>query len=210
MNLRSRLTAVVAVTGLVAVPLAISAPAANAALGQKSLYKVLLADTKKGAPTFDRNGKDFDILTAAVLAVLDAKPSSPVSVLAKGSVKLTAFLPTDAAFERTGKALGITARNEEKLTGKYAKALGVDGLENVLLYHVVPGSRITAKVAAGADGAKLKMANGETVRVNVTKEGIFLKDKATGIKNPKVIVTNINKGNKQIAHAINRVLLPSL
>ena len=78
----------------------------------------------------------------------------------------------------------------------------------VLLYHVVPGAKINAKAAAQSDDVKLDMANGQTVKVNVTKDGILLKDKAREIANPKVIVTDINKGNKQIAHAINRVLLP--
>lgn len=210
MNLRSRLVAAAAATGLVAAPLALSAPAAQAAPGTTSLAEVLLADTDSGVPSFDKNGDDFDILTAAVLAVLDADASSPVSVLTDGEVTLTAFIPTDAAFERTGKDLGITAKNEEKLTGKLAAALGVDGLEAVLLYHVVPGAKINAKAAAKADGAKLDMASGETVTVNVSKKGIFLKDKAKDFSNPKVIVTDINKGNKQIAHAINRVLLPTL
>jgi uncharacterized surface protein with fasciclin (FAS1) repeats len=210
MNLRSRLAAVAAATGLVAAPLAFSAPAAQAAPGTTSLAEVLLADTDSGVPSFDKNGGDFDILTAAVLAVLDADPTSPVSVLTDGEVTLTAFIPTDAAFERTGKDLGITAKNEEKLTGKLAGALGVDGLEAVLLYHVVPGAKINAKAAAKADGAKLDMASGETVTVNVSKKGIFLKDKAKDFSNPKVVVTDINKGNQQIAHAINRVLLPTL
>jgi len=210
MNMRARTTALVAAAGLVAVPAFGSAPAAQADPGTKSLAEVLLADTVSGNPSFDKNGKDFDILTAAVLAVLDAKPGSPVSVLTDGTVTLTAFIPTDAAFERTGKDLGINAKNEKKLTAKLADALGVDGLEGVLLYHVVPGAKINAKAAAKADGAKLSMANGETVTVNVTKKGIFLKDQAKGVENPKVTVTDINKGNKQIAHAINRVLLPTL
>ena len=40
---------------------------------------------------------DFDITTEAVLAVLAAKPTSPVGVLTKGKVAVTAFVPTDQA-----------------------------------------------------------------------------------------------------------------
>ncbi|MDH4352916.1 MAG: fasciclin domain-containing protein [Actinomycetota bacterium] len=197
-------------TALAAGTLAFAAPA-QAAAGNDSLYDVLAADvTKKGAPSFDRNGKDFDILTAAVFAVLDAKPGSPVGVLADGSVKLTAFIPTDGAFKRTGQDLGIKAKNEAKRATKYVNRLGVDGVESVLLYHVIAGQKINAKTAAGADGAKLETALGQKFTVNVTHQGIFLKDRARDIANPKVIVTDINKGNKQIAHAINRVLLPAL
>ena len=133
--------------------------AANAAPGTKSLAGLLLKDTTKaGNPKFDDNGKDFDILTAAVLAVLADDPGSPVSVLTDGDVRLTAFLPTDNAFNLTGNALGISARNEERLTGKYVDALGVSGLEAVLLYHVVPDVKINAKAAAEADGATLETA----------------------------------------------------
>ncbi|MFL6069860.1 MAG: fasciclin domain-containing protein [Actinomycetes bacterium] len=211
MTLRSRLVALTIAGGLVAAPLALAAPAAQAAPGTTSLAEVLLADTDKdGNPTFDGDGKDFDILTAAVLAVLAADPYSPVAVLTNGDVRLTAFLPTDAGFARTAKDLGITAKNEQRLTSKLVSALGVDGIEEVLLYHVVPGVKINAKTAAQSDGAVLTMANGQNVKVNVAKSGIFLRDRAKGVANPQVVVTDINKGNKQIAHAINRVLLPNL
>jgi len=211
MQFRHRALAVVAAAGVALVPALVGASSASAEPGNKSLAKVLLADTtKKGNPSFDHNGKDFDILTAAVLGVLDAKPKSAVSVLTDGNVKLTAFLPTDGAFMRTGKALGITAKSEERLATKYVKALGVDGLESVLLYHVVPGAKINAATAAESDGAKLKTALGQKIRVNVTHDGIVIKDRNPDVADPKVIITDINKGNKQIAHAINRVLLPSL
>jgi uncharacterized surface protein with fasciclin (FAS1) repeats len=211
MTLRSRFASLAVACGLVAAPLALAAPAAQAAPGTTSLAEVLLADTNKnGDPTFDGNGKDFDILTAAVLAVLAADPYSAVSVLTKGDVRLTAFIPTDAAFARTAKDLGISAKNEQRLTGKLASALGLDGIEEILLYHVVPGVKINAKTAAQSDGVRLTMANGQTVKVNVAKSGIYLKDRARDVANPQVVVTDINKGNKQIAHAINRVLLPNL
>lgn len=207
MKFRTRAVALAAAAGLAA-PLMLAGPA-QAAPGTTSLGEVLLADTDSGQPSFDKNGDDFDILTAAVLAVLGENEESPVGLLLDGEVTLTAFIPTDKAFERTAADLGITAKNEAKLTGKLVDALGLDNIEFTLLYHVVPGAKINAKAAAQADGAKLDMANGQTVKVNVTKKGILLKDKAKDVANPKVIVTDINKGNNQIAHAINRVLLPT-
>lgn len=209
MKLRTRAVAIAAAAGLAAAPL-MMAGTAQAAPGTTSLGEVLLADTVEGQPSFDKNGRDFDILTAAVLAVLGTYEGSDVGVLLDGNVTLTAFIPTDKAFERTAGDLGISAKNEAKLTGKLVDALGVDAIEQILLYHVVPGAKINAKAAAQADDVKLDMANGQTVKVNVTKDGILLKDKARDIANPKVIITDINKGNKQIAHAINRVLLPNL
>ena len=209
MKLRTRAIAAAAAAGLVAAPLMTGT--AQAAPGTTSLGDVLLADTVKGAPSFDKNGGDFDILTAAVLGVLGNDEGSTVGVLLDGDVTLTAFIPTDKAFERTAGDLGITAKNEANLTNKLVNALGIETIEQVLLYHVAPEVKINAKTAAQADGAKLDMANGETVKVTVKNDGRnLLKDKARGIQNPKVIVTDINKGNKQIAHAINRVLLPTL
>jgi len=209
MTLRTRVAAVAVATGVLVAPLAVATPA-QAEPGTKSLASILLKDTTEGVPNFDRNGQDFDILTAAVLAVLDADPESPVGLLTDGEVRLTAFIPVDAGFVRTAKALGVEANTEKGLVNKLVDAFGVDGIEEILLYHVVPGAKINAKAAAEADGATLTMANDQTVKVNVTRDGIFLKDKNNEVANPKVIVTDINKGNEQIAHAINRVLLPNL
>ncbi len=209
MKLQSRVVAVAAAAGLAAAPLMMASPA-QAAPGTTSLGEVLLTDTVDGQPSFDKDGRDFDILTAAVLAVLADDADSPVKVLLDGETTLTAFIPTDAGFERTAGDLKITAKNEANLTGKLVDALGLANIEQILLYHVAPGVKINAKTAADSDGAKLDMANMQTVGVNVTKEGIFLKDKNKDLDNPNVVVTDINKGNKQIAHAINRVLLPVL
>ena len=209
MKLRARVAAVAVATAVLVAPLTLANPA-QAAPGTKSLASILLKDTTDGVPNFDRNGRDFDILTAAVLAVLDADPGSPVGLLTDGEVRLTAFIPVDAGFVRTAKALGVEARTEKGLVNKLVDAFGVGGIEEILLYHVVPGVKINAKAAAASDGAILTMANEQTVKVNVTRDGIFLKDKNAEVANPKVIVTDINKGNQQIAHAINRVLLPNL
>ena len=51
---------------------------------------------------------------------------------------------------------------------------------------------------AQSDGAVLPMANGQNVKVNVAKSGIFLRDRTKGVANPQVVVTDINKGNQQI------------
>ena len=210
MTTRRKVGAAALVAALAIAPVAATSLSAQAAPGTKSLASVLLKDTKGGKPSFDKNGRDFDILTAAVLGVLAADPSSPVSVLTDGNVRLTAFLPTDRAFVRTGKVLGLKAKSEGALAGKYVDALGVDGLESVLLYHVIPGVTITAKDAAKSDGAVLTTALGQKVKVNVTKNGIYLKDGNRDVADPKVVITDINKGNKQIAHGINGVLLPKM
>jgi uncharacterized surface protein with fasciclin (FAS1) repeats len=214
MNIRRKTVAARAAASLAVVPAVALAPSAQAAKGTP-LAAVLAADAKKnGTPSYDTNKKDFDILLGAVQTVLDKKPSSPVAVLADPSVRLTAFIPNDGAFIRTAADLGITAKNEKRLLTKLANTLGVGGVEEVLLYHVVPGKKLTAtKVVAAGDGTVLTMANGETTTVKIRDNGtIRLRDKVPAVTNPKVIATDINKkkGNKQVAHVINRVLLPSL
>ncbi|MBQ1014338.1 fasciclin domain-containing protein, partial [Micromonospora sp. M51] len=118
---------------------AVAVPAAQATgkpkpLGTTSLAQVLTKD--KGG--FDRNSRDFDVLTAAVLAVLEAKPNSPVKVLTDGTVALTAFIPTDAAFQQLVREITQAKKLPSESAAFTAVAgLGIDTVESVLLYHVV-------------------------------------------------------------------------
>jgi uncharacterized surface protein with fasciclin (FAS1) repeats len=184
------------------------APAANAADGTTSLATVL----KAGQAKFDRNHRDFDIVTKAVEAVLAAKPDSAVKVLADGNTALTAFIPTDRAFMNLASALsGKTVKSEAGAFNAVA-GLGIDTVETVLLYHVVPGATILSSDAVKANGAKLKTAvDGKVIRVRVTDgPTITLGDYAPKLANPRVNLSqvDINKGNMQVAHGIDAVLLP--
>ncbi|MFI1990831.1 fasciclin domain-containing protein [Actinoplanes sp. NPDC020271] len=203
--------AAVATAAIVASALSTAPAAAHTKtkpLGTKSLAAVLTAD-KSG---FDRNGHDYDILTAAVQAVLKAKPNSPVKVLTDGKTALTAFLPNDRAFE----LLVADIKHSKRLPGEKAAftavaGLGIDTVETVLLYHVVPGATVDRKAALKSDGAKLKTATGATIKVDVYgrwHKRIALIDADRSDRNPRVNRFDINKGNKQIAHGIDRVLRP--
>lgn len=195
-------TSAVALTGALA-----AAPAAQAAERGRttSLAQVLAADGHK----FDKKWGDLDILDAAVMAVLDAKPDSAVGILAKKKAKLTAFLPTDRAFRQLAKDLTGSAPKTEKATfNALAEAAGIDVIETVLLYHVVPGATLNSGKVAKSDGVELTTAQGGTVTVNVTKKFIALKDADPDLRDPRVVKVDINKGNPQIGHVIDRVLLP--
>jgi uncharacterized surface protein with fasciclin (FAS1) repeats len=208
-----RLTRVLAVAGVaVAVLVPTTAAQASQPLGTRSLAQVLA----RGGSGFDRNPGDFDILTAAVGAVLAARPNSPVKVLADGNVALTAFLPTDRAFENLVRDL--THRRTlptEKQAFTAVAGLGADTVEGVLLYHVVPGATITRAAAVRADGAKLKTASGQTITVRVTARcvpwltRVTLRDADPNDRDPRVVAFDINRGNRQIAHAVDAVLRPS-
>ena len=151
----------------------------------------------------------------AVAAVLKAKPDSPVKVLADGNTPVTAFLPTDQAFRDLAKSLTGTTYNQERAVfNALVSAAGVDTIENVLLYHVVPGATITAKKALRSNGAVLTTAQGATITVGVADRKvplIVLQDQDPDAFDPIVdpMALNINKGNKQVAHGIVFVLRPA-
>ncbi|HET7902625.1 MAG TPA: fasciclin domain-containing protein [Candidatus Nanopelagicales bacterium] len=199
-----------AASALTGVGAATAAPAATptvTTLGTKPLAAVVTPY----ASTWNTSWNDYNIVTHAVFAVLKAKPTSKVGVLAKGDVALTAFLPTDRAFQILVKQLtGKTLLREREVFGVVAK-LGIPTVEKVLLYHVVPGATITSAMALKSNGATLRTALGLTIHVAVYPGPVIsLWDKAYKFRNPRVILSqlDINKGNKQIAHGIDRVLLP--
>jgi len=214
MKLRRTLSGIAAglVAGLLGTTFAAApANAQTTALGERSLAAVLTSDGNQ----FDRNWYDYDIVTEAVLAVLAAKPNSPVKLLTDGSVPLTAFIPNDRAFQLLVRDLtGRWIWSEKGVFSKLVDAVGVDAIESVLLYHVVPGATILAKDALKADGATLATAlPGAGITVQV-KSRVFklivLKDLDRNDANPLVnpFALDINKGNKQVAHGIDRVLRP--
>lgn len=209
-RLLSTLTAAALMAGAaVAAAPAASAHRAPAPTGTSSLATLLAADQG-----FDRNKYDFDILEGAIGAVLAAKPDSPVAVLADGTVPLTAFVPNDRAFQLF--ALDLTKRwytSEEKILTAIATAAGVDAVEQVLLYHVVPGATIDSRTALRSDDARLTTAQGGTIKVDVLSPWakiVRLKDADRNDVDPFLVRSklDLNKGNVQIAHGISAVLRP--
>ncbi len=203
-------TAVALATAAVTTASLTTAPAQadSAPLGTTSLAEVLAGDGLE----FDDNWKDFDILDQAVNDVIGAKPESAVAVLADGTVKLTAFAPTDRAFRKLVNEVAGTKPEDEATTYELLSTVGVDTIESILLYHVVPGAPITYKAAKKADGAKLETANGKKLKVDYRPKSdlVYLIDKDDDAKNAFVLpaANNVNKGNRQIAHGIPAVLRP--
>jgi uncharacterized surface protein with fasciclin (FAS1) repeats len=201
--------ALVAGVGLALAP----ASASQEGPGSTPLAAGLTADGNR----FDRNSDDFDIVTEAVLAVLADNPDSPVGVLTQGDVAATAFLPTDGAFRQL--VFDLTHRwvsNEEKVFEQVA-GLGLDTVEDVLLYHVVPGATVTSTDAFASDDAALATAlvtesGPATVTVQVrhrlVDDVLRLRDNDRNARDPRVTSFDINIGNSQIAHGIDRVLRP--
>lgn len=211
MKLRSLLcTAVVS-----ALPLALLVPAPASAEGTEPGTRSLAAVLTSDGNRFDRNVRDFDIVTVAVLAVLEEKPDSRVGLLADGTVPLTAFVPNDFAFKALAKDLtGKWYRKEWRTFKVLLETVGVDAIESVLLYHVVPGVTIDSRAALQADGAVLDTAlKGATFEVDVVSKKykvIRLRDNDPDDVDPILArrALDINKGNLQIAHGMWFVLRP--
>lgn len=184
-----------AAAAAVAAPLALAAPAqASASIG-------------------DGNPYNFDIVNAAISA------TNADDALA-GLDSYTAFLPNDRAFE-------VLARNKGWIKGKYGATvneqaifdalvagLGVDKIEAVLLYHVVPNATLRgADVLAGSRTKSLTMADGNQLKVYVVSKStpfIVLGDKDGRWFNDYVIKSKINMIDTEtaVAHGISDVLLP--
>ena len=206
-----RVPALLATSALALSAITAAAPAANAqAVGEDSLAGLLTSDGDQ----FDKNAKDFDILTEAALAVVGAKPGSPVALVADGTQRATVFAPTDQAFRLLVKDLtGQTIKSEKKIFESLVELAGVDTIETVLLYHVIPGKTLTSGKVLKADGAKLMTAAGEPLKVDVRMKPslrITLKDRDKDDRDARAVLTalDLNKGNKQVAHGIDRVLRP--
>lgn len=210
--MRTRLITATAALGTVALAVTgtlLASPSAQAADGTTSLATVL----KAGQATFDKDYTDYDIVTKAVEAVLAAKPDSPVKVLADGNTAVTAFIPTDKAFINLASALTHKKVTSEAAAFTVVAGLGIPTVEKVLEYHVIPGATLLSGDALKANGARLATAlpgRKIGVQVNTAKPSITLVDAATKLPNPRVILSqvDINKGNKQVAHGIDAVLLP--
>ena len=163
--MKRRVPAILAASALALGAVQATAPAASAkAAGEDSLAALLTSDGN----TFDKNKNDFDIVTEAALAIVAAKPDSPVALLADGSQRLTVFAPTDEAFRLLAKDLtGKTIKSEKKIFDALVDLAGVDTIETVLLYHVVPGKTLTSNKVLKANGAKLTTAQGGKITVKV-------------------------------------------
>lgn len=209
--MKRRVPAILAASALALGAVQATAPAASAkAVGEDSLAALLTSDGNQ----FDKNKADFDIVTEAALAVVGAKPGSPVAVLADGTKRATVFAPTDQAFRLLLEDLtGQTVKSEKKIFDSLVELAGVDTIEQVLLYHVVAGKTLTSAKVLKADGARLTTAQGGKIKVDIRKKpslSITLKDRDKNDRDPKVILKaiDLNKGNKQVAHGIDRVLRP--
>ena len=122
---------------------------------------------------------NFKTLTSALSSAgLDTLLSSPGH--------FTVFAPTDAAFEKLGKAA------VQALIADKAK------LSHILLYHILHGFVLDQRTAAQLNGAT--MANHLTVKFTVQNGVLY-------VNNARVVIKDIEASNG-IIHVIDTVLVP--
>lgn len=177
-----------------------------------SLLEVLHEDTS-GPERRDADSRDFDLVTVAVDRVLERDPGSPVSVLADPTQPVTAFLPDDGAFmalleERYDRRIPNEVVAAQRLRSRAQLPAGE--LEALLLGHVVPGVTLTSEQVLASDGEELTTAAGSTLVVRVEGSSVALLD-ASGAVVAQVDADrlDLNRGQVQIAHVVDRVILTS-
>lgn len=208
------LAAVLALTTLPAMASAQEAP---------TLADVLLSDSDgDDAGGFDHNSRDYDIVTQAVLAFPDLTAAA-----ADPEQTLTVFLPTDYAFWFLARDLGARGlRTEAEVFNWLVENVGLETIEAVLKYHIVPGAAIPFEAAVQADGAELATLLGEDATISVDAFALPAKynrylpkgapagfvrlvDADTDDRNPRVVQGDIGgEASNGYAHGISRVLRP--
>ena len=182
--MRKLAPALVAAT-FAATVIAASAPTASAGPGPTI---VDVAVSASGGGSFDSNHGDFDILVQAVVA-------TDLDGFLSGKGQHTVFAPTDQAF------LDLTGATTESGAFDAAVALlGVDGVRDVVTYHVAPGQRPSGDVV-------------DATRIRTVAKSFITKDAGSTVltggsgNEVEIIAVDIPASNGVI-HVIDGVLLP--
>jgi uncharacterized surface protein with fasciclin (FAS1) repeats len=187
MNTRS-LTAFAAVATFAVTALSAPAFAEKPKWAKKSDSTIVeFAVGASGEPNdLDSNGQDFDILVAALIA------TGVVGIF--DGTDYTVFAPNDQAFydltETDNDSAAFTA-----LVG----LIGVDGVADVLAYHVTDGVRNSRSVVRAK---KISMLDGNTINYDSAVGLIIANNSAAGLLN---IDNRLADG---MVHVIDTVLLP--
>lgn len=190
------------------------APVSAADSKTLTIADVLLADDKASgqANVLDKNWRDYDLLTAAVLAV---GATDLVPAAANKDAALTVLAPNDQAFRLLARDLTKQPMRTEQqvldaLLAVEAAAPGT--IKTVLSYHIVPAELGPAAVLA-SDNAQVSTLGGGTFAVDVINKRVAFVQFVDGDPNARNAYLNkINVGGGELAngyiHGVDRVLRP--
>ena len=148
---------------------------------ENTIAEIVVASTEGEEP-------EFTVLLAAVQA---ADPVFLEVLSSDSAAGWTVFAPTDAAFADLLAALEVSA--EDLLAN-------TDLLNEVLSYHMVPGT-YTAETVVGLDDGYLgTLLHHDVLSVDVTDDGVFVNES-------QVVATDVEATNG-IVHVIDAVLVP--
>lgn len=186
------------------VPIGAGAAApASAEPGDRSLVDFLAADSG-----FDKNAQDFDVLDRYVRVMSRRHPDGELRYIADGDRRATMFLPTDLAFSRLVRSVTGRTPTSERATWRAVRDLGLFNVEDRIVYHVVLDRTINRNGLLAARGTRIDVLSGGNVAVYVRDGRVVMGDDNLDARNAVVTASNVNRGNKQVAHAIDRVMRP--
>ena len=154
--------------------------------------------------------EDQDLTRALVGFVLAERPGSAVGVLADPDAPLTLFAPTDRAWTDLASdvdRLPKPIKGDEAAALRALRALGVDAVEELLLYHVVAGRTLDAADLAALAGTEVATADGRSLTPREDDGEVVLGDLAPG-RDGHVVDADLNPGAPQQVHVVDGVLLP--
>lgn len=203
-RLTAGLVAAVAAASLLATTVTAPAGAAPRQEGDPGTITDIVAASGEG---FDTNGRDYDVLLAAVTA------ADLGGTLATPGLDVTVWAPKDRAFVRTAQDLGFTGADTDEegawnfLVAALTEIGGGDPiptLTTILLYHVTPDARGPGRVLAATRFPTLAEKG-----IRHIPDTLTLIDKDPDIPNPRLVPAAINiKASNGKIHTINRVLIP--
>jgi uncharacterized surface protein with fasciclin (FAS1) repeats len=139
---------------------------------------------------------EFDyLLAAATCPYFDGA----IVALLSGKDRYTLFAPTDAAFEKLQRDLGVQTPSPA-VTCSLPQAV----VFNILAYHVVDGRRFSNSVFNRRSVKMVEMLNGQYI---VTNPDLTINDNFGQTIRPVLPLVNINASNGVI-HVIDTVLRP--
>ena len=186
---------------------ALPAGAAPRAASTATIADILLSDAAKDTNGFDKNWRDYDIVTQAVLLFPDL-----VAAASDKGASLTVLAPTDDAFRRLATDLTKKHYRSEADVFAAVASLGTDTVKAVLTYHII-GAKVDPATVLASDNAQITTLSGGTFGVDViSKRAVFVQfvDGDPNSRNP--YLRQINVGGGELAngyiHGIDRVLRP--
>lgn len=176
-----------------------------------TIADVLLSDDKgkdaNDPNLFDRNWRDYDIVTEAVLLFPDL-----VAAASNAGASLTVVAPNDQAFRILAQNVTKKSfRNEADVFAAIA-SLGTETVKAVLTYHIV-GAKLGPAAVLSSDNVQVPTLGGGTFTVDViSKRAVFVQFVDGDPNARNAYLNKVNVGGGELAngyiHGVDRVLRP--